>query len=532
MSRAAAAQMDISEETLLDYARFCVSCETDPVRWIEGAYPWGVKGTPLEKWKPHDWQLETADIIGRELTAMKAGEMKAMPIQISTASGHGIGKSAEVAMLNDWNLSTLADARGLTTANTLDQLTSKTWAEMAKWHNMSISKPFFVWTATRLFSADAEHIKSWAAEAAPWSEQNYEAFQGLHNQGLRILIQADEASNIPRIIFEVLEGAKTDKSTQIIHLNYGNPTRNSGYFYETFGLLKNYWHSRHIDARDVPGTNTELFSEWAEQYGEDSDFFRIRVKGEFPSASAMQFIPIPWVESSMRSAPNCLDDDALICGIDFARNGKCSNVMYYRRGRDGQTIKPDIYPDDPSSEHFVAKCAARLKDIRPDVIYGDGVGVGGPIIDRLCGLGFDVIDVQAGGRAVEDERHANKRAEMWSRGKQWIRDGGALWKDDGFKSELTTMETVPHPKGLTQLERKESLLKRGEPSPDVADAFMLTFAYETTEFAAAEYQEAQGGMLARMEYDQWADEPLSGDEPQMFQPDLHVRRKRQQLEGY
>lgn len=505
------AAVDIRQEDIDTYLEFAVSCERDPVRWIEHAYPWGMKGTVLEDVVPHDWQLETADKIGTRLQAMHKGDMPEMPIELATASGHGIGKSAAVAMLNDWNISTLRGARGLTTANTLDQLTSKTWAEMAKWHNMSISRPFFSWTATRLFSTEPNAKKNWSAEAAPWSETNYEAFQGLHNRGRRILIQFDEASNIPRIIWELIEGAKTDEGTQIIHLAYGNPTRNSGAFYECFGKKKRRWITQRIDSRSVPGTNKALFKEWEEDHGEDSDFFRIRVRGVFPKASAEQFIPTPWVDEAMGRDPFMLADDPLICGIDFARSGSCASVMYWRRGRDAKTHKPDIYHDDPDTEDFIAKCVTRLNDMRPDVIFGDADGLGGPLCDRLRGLGFPVIDVQSGSASEFPEQNRNKRADMWQKGKIWIRDGGALWDNEDFKSELTVLENVKNPKGLLQMESKDSLLKRGEASPDIADAFMLTHAYETTELLSAEHVNDMQGDRAIDDYDQWENTQVSDD---------------------
>lgn len=484
-------------------------CVNDPGLWQRRAYAWG-QGE-LKGKTQHDWQDRIDDIIRDELSAMSSGEKPEGPIRIAVRSGHGIGKSAKISMLLDWALATMADCRCIVTANTDLQLRDKTWPEVSKWHRRSISKTFFEWTATTLHSNESGHEKSWGATATPWSERNPEAFQGLHNAGRRVLIFFDEASGIPAIIWESIEGAMTDKDTQIIWIAFGNPTRNSGRFYECFNKFRNLWHTMVIDSRDVPGTNHQLFKEWAEAYGEDSDFFKIRVKGEFPDVSAMQFISSEWVRTAMKRDPHTLDNDPLVCGIDFARNGTAANVMYWRKGRDGQTFKPDIYPEDASSSHFVAKCANRLRDMKPDLIFGDGVGVGGPIIDRLNELGFNVIDIQAGGRSSMPNRHLNMRAEMWAKGKEWIK-GGALWDDERLFNELTKIETVPNMKGLTQLESKKSLLARGEASPDVADAFMLTFAYDTNEAASSEYQATHGAMVSESEFDPYADLREMGSE--------------------
>jgi hypothetical protein len=39
------------------------------------------------------------------------------------------------------------------------------------------------------------HEKTWRIDAIPWNEHNTEAFAGLHNQGKRILVVFDEASD-------------------------------------------------------------------------------------------------------------------------------------------------------------------------------------------------------------------------------------------------------------------------------------------------------------------------------------------------
>ena len=507
------AALDLNPSDVDRYLEFAVSCERDPVRWIENAYPWGVRGTILENAVPHQWHLEIADDIRSELDAIHRGEKPEMSIDIGIASGHGVGKSAFMGMADDWNLSTMPNSRGITTANTQEQLANKTWAEQAKWHQLSISQPFFTWTATQLVSTEPGRQKSWVSHAVPWNERRPESFQGLHNKGRRILVKFDEGSAIPRVIYDAIEGAKTDEGTQIIHLVFGNPTRNSGPFYELFGKRKKYWITRQIDSRDVPGTNKHQIQKWIDEHGEDSDFVRIRVKGVFPRQSAEQFIPNDWVEEAMSREGRSLADDPLVCGIDFARSGSCASVLYWRRGKDGKSIKPDIYHDDPDSEVFIAKCAQRLKDMRPDIIMGDADGLGGPLVDRLAGLGFPIIGINSGSSSEFPDQNRNKRADLWYKGKRWIEQGGALWDDEQFRSELTVMEVVQDTKkGLLQMESKMSLLARGEASPDIADAFMLTHAFETTELLSIEHLNDMRVDTVRDDFEQYPSEDTVMDD--------------------
>ena len=104
---------------------------------------------------------------------------------MAVASGHGIGKSALVAWIILWAMSTFTDARGIVTANTEGQLRTKTWPELAKWLALCTNRHWFTYTATSLHSSQPGHDKTWRVDAITWSENNTEAIAGLHNKGKR-----------------------------------------------------------------------------------------------------------------------------------------------------------------------------------------------------------------------------------------------------------------------------------------------------------------------------------------------------------
>ncbi len=105
-------------------------------------------------------------------------------------------------MLIKWAF-TFEDTRGVVTANTDNQLRTKTWAELSKWHGISLTKDWATLTATALISNAPGHDKTWRIDAVPWSQNNTEAFAGLHNEGRRILLVFDEASAIADKVWEV-----------------------------------------------------------------------------------------------------------------------------------------------------------------------------------------------------------------------------------------------------------------------------------------------------------------------------------------
>ena len=128
---------------------------------------------------PRQWQGEAFDEIGAHL---QNPATRHQPLLICRASGHGIGKSARISMLVKWGMDTCEDCKVVVTANTENQLRTKTRPEIAKWQRLSITSDWFNCTATAIYANDPAHAKSWRADAVPWSENNTEAFAGLHNK--------------------------------------------------------------------------------------------------------------------------------------------------------------------------------------------------------------------------------------------------------------------------------------------------------------------------------------------------------------
>jgi hypothetical protein len=404
------------------------------------------------------------------------------------ASGHGIGKSAIVGMIIDWGLSTCVDARIVITANTQPQLRTKTVPEVSTWLRRSISASYFDSQATSVRSRDKGHDETWRADFIPWSEQRPEAFAGLHNKGKRVIVIFDEASAIPPPIWEVVEGALTDEGTEIIFIAFGNPTRNTGKFFECFGSRRNRWRTAQIDSRDVEGTNKEQLNQWVEDYGEDSDFVRVRVRGIFPRASSTQYISRDLVDEAMRRQPDHTRYSRACVGVDVARFGDDSSAIATRIGRDARkyTIRQFRGLDTMRLASIIAEHVTMLRDKEGvDVTVFIDSGGGWGVIDRLRQIGVPVIEIAFGGTADDPTKYRNKRAEMWGRVKEWL-TGGCIEKDEVLATDLTGIEYGYTDKGQVALEKKEDMKKRGLSSPDKGDALALTFAYPIAEFEGHE----------------------------------------------
>ena len=457
----------------------CSEFYDDPVGWVNWAFDWS--HGELEGFEGLDnWQESVLNDVAKQVS-MRAfdGVTPVDPLQYAVASGHGIGKSALTAWIILWIMSTRPYAKGIVTANTSEQLRTKTWSELGKWRKRCIVGHWFEYNSGR-GSMSLYHKswpESWRVDAQTCREENSESFAGLHAANSTPFYIFDEASAVPDKIWEVAQGGLTDGEPMFFA--FGNPTRTNTTFYQCFNRQKHRWVTRQIDSRSAKMTNKKLIDQWLSDWTEDSDFFRVRVMGRFPRAGDMQFISSSDVFDSMKRGPGrYLGDDPLICGIDLARGGDDNCMIQFRRGQDAKSEKVYRIPGEKSKDSMVV--AAKISDLldrhRPDVTFLDVGSMGGPIGDRLRQLGYHVIDIGFGHKASDEKRYANKTAEMGSRCRDWIVNGGALPDDPQLEEELTSREFDHDDKDRLVLQRKKDMKKLIGVSPDWADALYLTFA--------------------------------------------------------
>lgn len=465
-----------------ELADFVSQFYADPLGFVLACYPWGEEGPLKDHDGPDQWQREHLTWIGEQVAARGFDGLHAVaPIRSTVSSGHGIGKSVEVAWIVDWIMSTRPHCQGTVTANTFTQLQTKTWAAIQRWTKMCLTGHWFVINADRMYHPD--HKESWFCALQSSREENSEAFAGQHAADSTSFYIVDEASAIADAILEVAEGGLTDGEPMIFL--FGNPTRSSGKFHRiTFGSDRERWHATIVDSRTSRFTNKQQIAEWAQDYGEDSDFFRVRVKGLPPSASDLQFIGSGIVFAAQRVMAVTLPDDPLIAGADIARGGADEFVLRFRCGKDARSIPAIRVPGEQArdSMKLVTLLAEALgktwngKKIAMLFIDATGGSIGGPVADRLRQLGHkNVIDVQFGGESP-DPKIANMRAYMWSKTRDWLSGGGAIDASPGLETDLTGPGYFHDKQDRLLLESKEQMKKRGLDSPDDGDALALTFA--------------------------------------------------------
>lgn len=473
----------------IDLANDLGELSGEPFPAVMYGFPWG-EGDLTQSVGPRAWQREVLEYIGAHLSNPAT---RYQPCRIAISSGHDIGKTAFLAMVAWWALSTFEDARANITANTDNQLKTKTSPELAKWFRTAINGYWFDKTVTSIKNVrDPGHTETWRCDLVPWSEDNPAASAGLHNKGKRLLFVIDEASEVPQVIFDTAEGVMLDEATEIIWIVTGNPTRNKGPFYDiVFGSRRHRWKTWTIDSRTVEGTNKSQLAEWEQDYGEDSDFFRVRARGLPPVAESAQFIDQDLIDQAQRRKVTVLVDEPLVAGVDFAWGGADDNVIRFRCGLDAASIKPikikGEFTRDPAvltgkladvlgATYIVGGTARKLA-----MLFLDSAGIAAPVESRLRQLGHKNIVTINFGAHSPSEKCAFMRDYIWQRMKEWL-PNAAIDNDPGLASDLSKPVLVSDKLNRVKLESKELMKKRlgklglERCSPDDADALALTFA--------------------------------------------------------
>ncbi len=496
------AKLSPDEQLAEDLAGFYAA----PLDYVMYCFPWDtnslIQQVPLApeyhdrfdcEFGPDVWACKLLDELGVDIRERGFdGSGTVEPIQYATASGHGIGKTTLVGWLVKFILDTRPFSKGTVTANTATQLSTKTWAEVGKWHNLSLTKHWFQYNSGRgnMSIFHREHKENWRCDAQTCRKEDSEAFAGQQAAGSTSFYIFDEASKVPDEIFEVREGGTI--GGEPMTFDFGNPTRNSGRFFEECeGSHRQYYSVRKIDSRSVHITNKPRIEKWIEAYGLESDFVKVRVRGMFPSVGDLQFIPSDAVEEAMkREIPGRDPAAQLLIGVDVARHGSNETVIYPRIGYDARSFPPKRYRglDMVQVEGRIIEMIREFRTLGLEVagLFIDEGGIGGGVVDHLRHYGYAPIGVNFGGRPTDNKTYRFKVDEMWGR----VRDAlprlvlppvnTPIGLD--LRTQLTQREfgyTIAGDK--INLESKKDMQQRlgGEAaSPDIADALACTFAEE------------------------------------------------------
>lgn len=356
-------------------------------------------------------------------------------------------------------------------ANTQDQLRDTLWPELREGVNKlpEAIRGGVTIKAERVDFANGNFIAGRTV-----NESNPEGLQGFHAENLMFLV--DEASGVPDIAFDIARGAlSTPGALQILT---GNPTQSNGFFYRTHHQLRADWFTMRVNSEDYERARGHI-QDIVSDYGERSNQYRVRVLGEFPTEGDDTLIALSLVEDAIgrETAPW---RRAMVWGVDVARFGDDRSALAKRQGN--ILSEPVVWWHGNDLMESVGRIAREFNETpvesRPHSINVDVIGMGAGVVDRLRELGLPVRGVNVGERPLDDSGKFMRRGdELWHDALKWFQSREvSIIQDDLLISELTSRRYVMESTGKIKMEPKPDMKKRGLKSPDIADAFILTFA--------------------------------------------------------
>ncbi len=291
---------------------------------------------------------------------------------------------------------------------------------------------------------------------------------------------APKSNAVADIIWETTEGALTTPSA--IWIAFGNYTKNTGRFNDCFaGRMRERWIRFQIDSRTAKKANQAQIKQWIDDYGEDSDFVRIRVRGVAPRAGADQFIAQDLIDH--RYTAEGYETAPKILSLDVARYGDNQSVAGLRQGR--KFTLPGKWRG-LAIDQLTDRFCALIEEHDPDAIVVDGDGIGGAVVDLIrrrnyhLKAGKDILAEFHGVSPANDATiYYNRRAEVWGLARDALKDGQELPDDNELKADLVAPEYGYATRAgfeVIQLESKDDMRSRGVASPDCGDAYVMTFA--------------------------------------------------------
>ena len=403
------------------------------------------------------------------LTDIQNGERR-----ISIRSGHGTGKTTTLALATVCHALTRFPQVTVCTAPTSSQLFDALAAQTKSWFK-KLPKPLL-----ECFDLKSESIHHKAAPEDSFISfrtsrpEMPEALAGVHSEN--VLLIADEASGVPEAVYIAASGSMSGHNATTVLA--GNPVRTQGLFYQTHHELARTWKTYHLSCIGNPRISDDFLRDMEDRYGLDTNDYRVRVLGEFPRAEADTVIPYELIQLA-------LDRDVAqtpvrpIWGVDCARFGSDRSSLAKRAGNHALgTAK--VWKGLETME-LVGRIKHEWDETseldRPEAICVDAIGLGAGVADRLAELGLPARAISVSEAPPLGGNYLNLKAELWFECRQWFMERSCtLNGDTQLAAELSWPRYGYTSSGKVKVEGKAEMKKRERKSPDIADAFVLTFA--------------------------------------------------------
>ena len=241
-----------------------------------------------------------------------------------------------------------------------------------------------------------------------------------------------------------------------------------------------------VSCSDADTVSGKFVEDMATKYGEDSNVYRVRVLGEFPTQSDDVLLPLHLVEAATRREIEMAPTTPIVWGLDVSRYGGDRTALCKRQGQ--VVIEPvKTWQNKDLMELagiILSEYEATRYSDRPVSIYIDSIGIGAGLADRLAELDLPAIGVAVSESPSLKEKFVRLRDELFWSAREWFEGRDvSIPNDQSLISEITAVRYKYQSSGKLKIESKDEMKRRGQRSPDVADAFVLTMAEEAATVA-------------------------------------------------
>lgn len=353
--------------------------------------------------------------------------------------------------------------------------------------------------------------------------ESMESWSGLH--AVHIMFVVTEASGIPELVYDAIEGNMQGDSRELLVFNPNVP---SGYAARAMSSDR-FAHFRldSLNAENVvskkliiPGqvdyewvkdkvktwcsriqpsdfNEGEGDFQWEGGLYRPNDLFRVKVRGMFPKAASDCLIPYEWVILAQNNWKRIIEDKgvdyipdvALSLGVDVAGMGRDSSILCPRY--DNFVAELVCHKSGGKADHMrvagmVVNEMNRSKVRRNSRALIDTIGEGAGVFSRLEEIGLQgatSCKFSESAKGLSDVtgqyKFENMRAYLHWCVRDWLdprnKNNPALPPDDELLEELTAIKWSFRSNGDIIIEPKDDIKERLGRSPDKSDSLCNTF---------------------------------------------------------
>jgi len=381
------------------------------------------------------------------------------------------------------------------------QMSDVIWAEVSAAHEHLLPwlQEQFVINQDGMYCI--ENPANWRATPRTAKKEAPGGVQGQHGSTLNVY---DEGSQIPDEIFHVSTASHTQRHARAIIT--GNPDKLKGFYYRVFNeMTGDKWQTYFIDAYDCLDSQEKeypyidpcgeiktikVFGLITEQWVQDqkdaleetSALYTAYVRGRFPINETNQLIKRNWISRCWENVRTTQQERKRIMGFDPGYEIDPSAYVV-RKGLNVEECDEWQGQDPQVSSDLLA---ARFDEFQAsnrkiDFICIDTIGIGAGVYGILLKRGYPVISVKASEipPASGGTECRRTRDWLWWQARNFFRDYRPHFEEDTeLMKKLAYELSLPGYKfenGKVVVDSKKEMKNAGHKSPNLADAFNLTF---------------------------------------------------------